>query len=161
MATPTNLPASFVAGAILTASQQNDLRGAFRVLQVVMGESTTQTARTAATYATSNLSATITPQSNTSKILVLTAQAIMSSAGSAEVGMKLVRGASTDVWTSNNANYFGSDTGTMTNIFYLDSPATTSSTTYTVHYQRTSGTGTVYAQLAGAQSNIILMEISA
>ena len=161
MATPTNLPASFVAGAILTASQQNDLRGAFRVLQVVMGSSTTQTARTAATYATSNLSATITPQSNTSQILVLTAQAIMSSAGAAEVGMKLVRGASTDVWTSNNANYFLSDSGTMTNIFYLDSPATTSATTYTVHFQRTSGAGTVYAQLAGAQSNMILMEISA
>jgi len=160
MATPTNLPSSFIAGAILTAAQQNDLRGAFRVLQVVMGSSTTQTARTVATYATSNLSATITPQSNTSKILVLTAQAMMSSAGTAEVGMKLVRG-STDVWTSNNANYFGSDTGTMTNIFYLDSPATTASTTYTVHYQRTSGTGTVYAQLAGAQSNMILMEISA
>jgi hypothetical protein len=31
MATPTNLPASFVSGAILTAAQQNDLRGAFRV----------------------------------------------------------------------------------------------------------------------------------
>jgi hypothetical protein len=35
MATPTTLPASFVAGSILTAAELNDLRGAFRVLQVV------------------------------------------------------------------------------------------------------------------------------
>jgi hypothetical protein len=33
MATPTNLPATFVAGNVLTAAQQNGLRGAFRVLQ--------------------------------------------------------------------------------------------------------------------------------
>ena len=45
MATPTNLPASFVAGAILTAAQQNDLRGAFRVLQVVQGTTTTAQCR--------------------------------------------------------------------------------------------------------------------
>jgi hypothetical protein len=40
MATPTTLPATFVAGNVLEAEQLNDLRGAFRVLQTV---STTKT----------------------------------------------------------------------------------------------------------------------
>ena len=47
MATPTTLPATFVAGNVLTAAQMNDLRGAFRVLQIV---STTKTD----TFTTSN-----------------------------------------------------------------------------------------------------------
>jgi hypothetical protein len=71
MATPTNLPASFVSGAILTAAQQNDLRGAFRVLQVIYSTTATFTTFGDTTYADSNLTATITPQSTTSKILVL------------------------------------------------------------------------------------------
>ena len=40
MATPTTLPAAFVSGAILTADQMNNLRGAFRVLQVVTSTAT-------------------------------------------------------------------------------------------------------------------------
>jgi hypothetical protein len=43
MATPTTLPASFVAGNILTAAQLNNLRGAFRVLQVVQATDATLT----------------------------------------------------------------------------------------------------------------------
>jgi hypothetical protein len=35
MAAVTPLPATFVSGDVLTAAQMNDLRGAFRVLQVV------------------------------------------------------------------------------------------------------------------------------
>jgi hypothetical protein len=37
MATPTNLPATQTTGNVLTAAYMNDLRGAFRVLQVVQG----------------------------------------------------------------------------------------------------------------------------
>jgi len=159
MATPTSLPATFVAGDILTAAQQNNLRGAFRVLQVVAGTTTTQVSTTSATYATSNLTASITPQSSTSKILVMTSQPFLASTAAAQIGMRLVRGATT-VFT-NQGNYFATDTGVTTNMLYLDSPATTSSTTYTVQFARISGTGTAFAQLSFDPANIILMEISA
>jgi hypothetical protein len=160
MATPTNLPAAAVAGDILTASYVNNLRGAFRVMQVVAGTTTTQTQTTSATYATTNLTASITPQSSTSKILVMTSQSFLASANAANIGMRLVRGATT-VWTNDAAMYFATDTGTTTNILYLDSPATTSATSYTVQFARIGGTGTAYAQLGFFVSNIILMEISA
>jgi hypothetical protein len=159
MATPTNLPATFVAGDILTAAQQNALRGAFRVLQVIPNTTTTQTTTTSATYATTTLTASITPQSSTSKILVITSQPLLASTNSAQIGMRLVRGATT-VFT-NEGNYFATDTGVTTSILYLDSPATTSSTTYTVQFNRVSGTGTAFAQVAFNPANIILMEISA
>ena len=160
MATPTNLPSTFSVGAVLTAANMNDIRGAFRILQVVMGSTTTTTTSTSTTYATTNLSASITPQSTASKILIMTAQPFLASAAACSIGLRLVRG-STSVWSTDNANYFATDTGTMTNIFYLDSPSTTSSTTYTTHFSRSSGTGTAYAQLASAQGNMILFEVSA
>ncbi len=161
MATPTNLPAAFTVGQVLTSTQQNDLRGAFRVLQVIPNTTTTQVQTTSATYATTNLTASITPQSSTSKILVMTSQAFLASTNAANIGMRLVRGASTVVWTNDAAMYFDADTGTTTNILYLDSPATTSSTSYTVEFARIGGTGTAFAQLGFFVANIILMEISA
>jgi hypothetical protein len=160
MATPTNLPAAAVAGDILTASYVNNLRGAFRVLQVISGTTTTQTSTTSATYATTNLAASITPQSSTSKILVMTSQPFLASTNAANIGLRLVRGA-TNVWTSDRAMYLGADLGVTQNILYFDSPATTSATTYTVQFARVSGTGTAFAQLGFEQSNMILMEISA
>lgn len=160
MATPTNLPAAFTVGQVATAAQMNDLRGAFRVLQVVYAQSTTQTTSTTTAYATTGLSASITPQSTSSKILVLTAQPFLASGAPCSIGMRLFRGAS-NVWSTDNANYFSTDTGTMSNIFYLDSPATTSAATYTVHFSRSSGVGTAYVSLASSIGNMVLMEISA
>ena len=49
MATPTTLPASFTAGQVLTAAQMNDLRGAFRVLQVVQATKANTFSTTSAT----------------------------------------------------------------------------------------------------------------
>jgi hypothetical protein len=72
MATPTNLPASFVSGAILTADQMNNLRGAFRVLQVIRDTDTASPSTTSTSFTdVSGVSVTITPQSTTSNILVI------------------------------------------------------------------------------------------
>ena len=43
---------------------------------------------------------------------------------------------------------------------YLDSPATTSATTYKTQYATFQAGGTVYLQLAGETSTITLMEIA-
>jgi hypothetical protein len=160
MATPTNLPAAQTTGNVLTAAYVNDLRGAFRVLQVIYAQSTSTIISTSTTYVSTGLTAAITPQSSSSKILVLTAQPFLASGAPVSIGMRLLRD-STNVWSTDNANYFATDTGTMSNIFYLDSPATTSAITYGVAFNRSSGAGNAYVGLASAPSNMVLMEISA
>jgi hypothetical protein len=184
MATPTTLPATFVAGNILTAAQMNALRGAFRVLQVV---STTKTDTFSASVAAgafaavTGLTATITPQSATSKILVIASV----SAGSAVAA----DGVSAKITGGNSASYVGTLNGSRTqsaaigrastiastlNLSYLDSPATTAATTYGVSITFTeTGTSpvTVYCNRGGNDTNaaytmstastITVMEISA
>jgi hypothetical protein len=167
MATPTTLPATFVAGNILTAAQQNDLRGAFRVLQVVQGTTATPVTNSTITNADTTLTATITPQSNTSKILVLVNQnGGEKTTGSAlnGIGLDLLRGASVIQSIAVAAGYTGSAVinrpGTLS-AAYLDSPATTSATTYKTQFRNLVASAAVIVQTGAELSTITLMEISA
>jgi len=144
MATPTSLPATFVAGNVLTAAQMNDLRGAFRILQVV---STTKTDTYSASIASggfsgnvTGLDASITPTSATSKVLVIAQTQGSSESGVGNSAGAIYRGG-TAIGVGDAASnrsqitgeMFGAASGstmaTMTVVF-LDSPATTSATTY-------------------------------
>jgi hypothetical protein len=168
MATPTTLPATFVSGAILTAEQQNNLRGAFRVLQVVNDGYSTQTASSSSGFSDTGLALAITPQSATSKILVIINQAgCLKEINNTYLQLKLMRGASggTELnafelyggyTADSSALGFGSCSTT-----YLDSPATTSATTYRTTFASASNNQQVIVQTAGSRSTITLMEISA
>jgi hypothetical protein len=166
MATPTTLPASFTAGQVLTASQMNNLRGAFRVLQVVQGSTTTITTNATSTYADTTLTATITPSSATSQILCFVSHpsCYKSSANTENrMALRLVRG-STTIYQI--ANELGITNTAMNLLFacsatYLDSPATTSATTYKTTFMNAQNTGTVITQTGNVASTLILAEISA
>jgi hypothetical protein len=168
MATPTNLPASFSTGAVLTAAQMNDLRGAFRILQVVEGlGATTDTDNSTNAFIDSGLSATITPQSTSNKILIITSQELFRSNGSMSngVSMRLMRG-STELNRHPYIGYSGTaiEMYSQQGFLWLDSPATTSATTYKT--QMANNTSTAFARVMGASSPVIrgqmtLMEISA
>jgi len=165
MATPTNLPASFTSGDVLTAVNMNNLRGAFRILQVVSANYSTQTSSTSGTYADSGLSATITCQATSSKVLVVINQLGYISSGGTEEGVRLVRNLPTDptvLQTQTGCVYSagGAASGAVSFI-YLDSPASTSAITYRTQLARTAGAGTVYLQINSAPSNITLFEVSA
>ena len=160
MATPTNLPAAQTTGNVLTAAYMNDLRGAFRVLQVLQATTVTQTASGSATYVSTTSTLTITPQSTSSKILVVSNLVCLASSSPCQYAVRIQRGATT-VFTNGGAGYFLTDNGTCITSIYLDSPSTTSSTTYTIQYARASGVGTAYVQLGGAPSTLTLLEISA
>ena len=98
MATPTTLPAAFTAGQVLTSTQMNNLRGAFRVLQVVQGTATAQVDNSTTTRADTGLTATITPQASSSKVLVLVSQpGCIKSSGNTQnaINLYLMRGATT------------------------------------------------------------------
>ena len=167
MATPTTLPATFVAGNILTAAQMNNLRGAFRVLQVVQGATTTQVLNSTTTRADTGLTATITPQAATNKVLVLVNQVgCTKTAGNTQnaIDLFLMRGATDIQRVAQIGLYTDSllqNRGSFSNAF-LDSPATTSATTYKTQFANFANASQVGVQVGNVgQSTITLIEISA
>jgi hypothetical protein len=172
MATPTTLPATFVAGNILTAAQMNDLRGAFRVLQIVQATKANTFSTTSATYVdVTDLSVTITPSATSSKILAcITVQA---AATTGDAVIRLVRGATAIAVGTGGSGFNG--TGMASSSYpnamftiateFLDSPATTSATTYKVQALSNSGTTVInrrgFDTAYGGFSTITVMEISA
>ena len=152
MATPTTLPATFVSGNVLEASQLNALRGAFRVLQVV---STTKTDTFSASVATGSstaitgLSVAITPSATTSTILVFASVPMAISVADSGTYLTLYRGAtaigvgaspgSRQAVTTSMMGNSNLDTIGSASLCFLDSPATTSATTYSVNISHASG----------------------
>ena len=164
MATPTTLPATFVAGNVLTAAQMNSLRGAFRVLQVVQGTLSTQFSTTSTSYVTTGLTATITPTSTSSLVLVVYAGS-QGNASGVDTFTTVYRGttAGTNLGTTNGFGFAYSTAGGTTSSgvegIILDTPATTSAQVYTVAMKTSGGSG--YWSNNNTRSSITLMEISA
>lgn len=143
MATPTTLPATFVAGNVLTAAQMNNLRGAFRVLQVVQTVKTDTFSTTSTSFTdVTGMSVSITPSATSSLVLVFVDIKI------GGVGFnKLLRG-STDIYVGDAAgsrvrcNQFSAvNAGTEDSsvAVFLDTPNTTSSTTYKIQVRGEAG----------------------
>jgi hypothetical protein len=165
MATPTNLPATFVAGDVLTAAQQNGLRGAFRVLQQVEGSAGSQTGFTSGTYATTGLSATITPQSTTNKLLINVGIPCSTDTAGGQLGIRFVYtiGVTTTVIQTFTFALYNSAGGSYATFSapVAFTPASTSAVTITMQAARTGGGGTVYTNTGSSTSSIIVQEISA
>jgi hypothetical protein len=175
MATPTSLPATFVAGNVLTAAQMNNLRGAFRVLQVVSAQKTdTFTTASSTMVDVTGVTLSITPSSTDSKILVgVFGQCGQSSANNV-VRLNLVRGSTAIAQSTGGASanqtmafYHGSTTiGMPFAMEFLDSPATTSATTYKLQAASPDAVN-IYVGRFGINgnfptvTNIVAMEISA
>jgi hypothetical protein len=144
--------------------------GGGKVLQVVQGTTTTMTTITTTTFADTTITATITPTAATSKILVLVSASLQGrqTANNFAIGAKLLR-ASTTIQDWGNFNYLAATmTGTTfcmsqasVSMTYLDSPATTSATTYKVQGACDTAANTAYWQINSGPSQIILMEIGA
>lgn len=131
------------------------------VVQVVNSLLTGGVGNSSGTYADTGLTASITPTNSSNKILVLVNLTSLESNTASEGGnVKLVRDA-TDL--SEWGRFMGYTRVYMTNhpsISYLDSPATTSSTTYKVQFVRGTGSGTLNLNSNSATSSMTLMEIA-
>jgi hypothetical protein len=164
MATPTTLPASFTAGQVLTAAQMNDLRGAFRVLQVVQGTLSSSFTTTSTSYVTTGLTATITPSSTSSLVLVMYAGS-QGNASGVDTFTTVYRGttAGTNLGPANGFGFVYSTAGGTTSsgvpAIILDTPATASAQVYTVAMKTSGGSG--YWSNNNTRSTLTLMEISA
>lgn len=133
------------------------------ILQVVSNIYSTQTSTTSSSYSDTGLSASITPLSSTSKILILITQAAVSVAsGNGQVALKLLRG-STDLYTWETSFLYmaglANDRIAATSFNYIDSPATTSSTTYKTQFNATNSI-TSYVQRSSGVSSMVLLEIA-
>ena len=127
------------------------------VLQVVQELDTGNFSTTSSTYVDTNLSASITPISTTSKILVLVSQTGFTGS-SMNTTFNLCRGSTviTEAYSQSNTSGY-KFAGNFIN--YLDSPSTTSAVTYKTQIKVTASTFYINWSNAG-RSTITLMEIA-
>jgi hypothetical protein len=135
------------------------------VLQVVQGTTSTEVSSSSSTFADTGLSASITPSSASSKILVLISHGTInksSANGSNRMTIRIVRGETTLTTPGSGilftATAINNRTGWSYN--YLDSPSTTSSTTYKTQFMSNDSTSAVDVQTNNTPSTITLMEIA-
>ena len=149
------------------------------IIQVVQDSTTTTATNTTVTFADTNLSGTITPTSTSSKILVIVQQQMFfaTTSSGTGAGLNILRG-STEIYNApaNSTGSYGQFiSGSLSSINHhytktlhiLDSPNTTSATTYKTQFAlfevTTNGTCIVQNNTSphNAKSFITLMEVSA
>ena len=141
--------------------------GSSKVVQIVMGNTSTQTITTSTTLVDTGLSASITPTSASNKVLVFVTQnGLGKTAASTNTSIEvaLLRG-STNIQMiatrileeDHAANTF---IGGVATTIYLDSPATTSATTYKTQFRNSAAGYQVLCQTSSANSTICLMEVT-
>jgi len=134
--------------------------GGGKVLQVVTATNNTENSTTSTSRVATGLSASITPSATSSKVLAMMSSSTQQS-GSGQAmfdlynGSSYVAGSGRDL-SANEVN------GVInpTSFVCIDSPNTTSATTYTVHFRSSNGNASLF-NAGGVHGNLILMEIGA
>ena len=139
-----------------------------RIGQVVTASTSTTTTTTSTSFVdATGLSVSITPTSSTSKILVVASVLFQSWSGTtgdtAGGNCRIVRDSTGIIdtsfyWIQTGGSAVYEITGTPVSLSYVDSPATTSATTYKVQFNRSSAALNCYAVPSGV-SSITVMEI--
>jgi hypothetical protein len=138
--------------------------GGGKLLQVINADTATSATSSSSTYIDTNLTASITPSSTGSKVLVTVHQAYNTSTSGVGIGIKLFRGATELKAHGSYVGYSSAGGETITGHFsisYLDSPNTTSSTTYKTQFARLTGAASASVNNFSLTSYITLMEIGA
>ena len=163
------------SGATLTNS--GSATGFGKVLQVVSSMMTVASTTTSQTLVTTGLEGTITPSATSSKILISISFALAAAGGDAAPKIQLFKGSSV---ISGSLAYVSGSRGQSsvgmrynaeqsTAFNYLDSPSTTSATTYKLMYACGNSGQDIYMNLVGtgttaayytSPATMILMEIA-
>lgn len=140
------------------------------ILQVVQQVYSTSTNLTSTSYTATGLSQAITPTSTSSKILVivnLSAETFQQGANGTEAFLQITKGGSEIAFKRVNAYMGTASNGYYAypidgNMMFLDSPNTTSATTYAVNgkLSTTSNSFTMRISLGSSDSTLTLMEIA-
>jgi hypothetical protein len=154
------------SGISASAAISTSKLGTGAVLQVLNLVGGGSTSTSSGTPTSTGLTLTITPSSTTSKILILASPMMYIASTGSDVGcgFYIYRG-STQIYADTNGydSFYtslvsGSARGRVT-VQYLDSPATTSATVYTIYIAAYNGS--VALGQANAKSQMTIMEIAA
>jgi hypothetical protein len=144
--------------------------GGGKVLQVIQDLQTGLVQTTSTSFQSTGLSVSITPSSATSKILVLGSISIAKTAGANATSVKLqIKRGATAIMDMGAQSAFTNDSSSndvgFSAICFLDSPSTTSATTYAIEFASSVSGQTVYVNNYGPTdtvvSSIVVMEIGA
>jgi hypothetical protein len=149
----------------LTFPNSTTQASAGKVLQVVSFPYSTQFSTSSTSFTSTGIATSITPSSSSSKVFIAVTMPIYN-AGTSGLSERftIYRGTTSGTnlgvatWGMGLWNLAGYTTCAMS---YLDSPATTSATTYTVAISAEGGTNTVYSCPFSTVASITLMEIAA
>ena len=132
-----------------------------KILQIVNSKIATEVTSSSTSLADTGLTASITPSSTSSKILISVHENSPVKLDNSDMEIKLFRGTTElsritgfTLYTGTSLQLYGQTVSTS----YLDTPSTTSSTTYKTQFRRPDGSGTVRLRYPG-ESTITLMEI--
>ena len=152
----------------LTFPNSTTQASAGRVLQVVQGNITGYAATQSTSFVTTGLTASITPKFASSKIAIfVSGQSYINSTNINcyyTIFRGTVSGTNLGNATSGMTTMYSSSTSTINGsvaMSYIDSPATTSSQTYTVGFRVENAAMTAYFATNSQTNTIILMEIAA
>jgi len=157
------LPAA--TGTVLTSASNTNFP-AGSVLQVVQGNLNASVSTSSTSFVTTGLAASITPSSSSNKVLVTVSVADVYTGAIGQSAYFTIYRNSTNIspasGTGQNQAFslIWSNTSIVqanATFSYLDSPATTSATTYTVYF--TASAGTVTVAINNLASTIILQEV--
>ena len=157
----TGLTAPGTSGNVLTSNGSawvSSTPTVGKVLQVLSAVTNTTTSNSSGTaVAATNLSVTITPSFSNSKIFIIAS--VPATASNGNGNYYIARNGSIISETEKFLSAGGTGTQFAISLSYLDSPATTSATTYQIYFN--AGSNTLYVNQNGSYSTITVMEIAA
>jgi hypothetical protein len=131
-----------------------------QVLQVVNGtySNASWTTTTSTSFVSTPLTASITPKFSTSKILVTASYSLSPAVGNSNYSTIYRNSTNLGNSSAGMAEFNYGDYVYTTTISFLDSPATTSSTTYTLYFRTSAGTARIVGD--SVTCSITLQEIA-
>jgi hypothetical protein len=140
--------------------------GGGKVLQVVFASTTTEVTNSTSTYSDTGCTVSITPSSASSRIMLIVNHNGWNKS-SADTGnfieTQLLRGATQIMFTGNGNRTTDQtlDLTTSHTMMYVDSPSTTSSTTYKTQFRNGRNGSQIGINYGGSRSTIVAVEIGA
>jgi hypothetical protein len=148
----------------LTFPNSTTQASAGSVIQIVNGQYSAQTGNTTSTFADTGLTLSITPKFSTSKILICaTISGLYKDTNNTYMELRVLRNSTAitnmDMYAAQTLSSAATGVASSS-LDYLDSPNTTSSTTYKIQFRSVNNVGFCFVHTAGSVSSITLMEIA-
>ena len=164
--TVQNIQGSASSSNTISVASGHVLNAPGHVIQTVYATQASQESTTSTSFVNTSLAATITPTSASNKILVLANVNMYGDTNDVHSVCTVYRGTISGTNIGNGdwgigGSYAGaSPVKNNVSCAILDSPSTTGAQTYTVAIRRNGSSGTMYMNVNGERSTIVLQEIA-